>query len=220
MSNKRIVEYFKHRIQDKYLKEIKKKSDRMLGWFPEEESTAFFINLRNWIEFPKYYEPKELIEFHFQFVNMVVKTIVENEGTFIEFIGDEVVAVFGAPVKQANHASNACETALKIQLQFNALLNSYSKIKEILKLGIGINTGKFNCGFLGPDNFPKYTMMGDNVNLAARCEAACKHYDTWNIIANNTKELTEPKYEFRLIDQIKMLSEPKLLNIYELIGKK
>ena len=220
MSNRSVLSYFKNRIHPKYLKLIKPRSDRLSSWFIEQESTALFVRIRNWIDFPKHYEPSELVSFHYDYVSMVVDTVIANEGTFDQFNGDEVVAIFGAPIEQTRHAHNACECLLQVRSEFARLLSRLEKVKEILTIEAGMNSGPFSCGFLGPKNFPRYTMMGDQVNIAARCLSASNQFGTWNLVGNRSVELCQAEYGFRRIGEFKIPTHPGTMDFHELTHRK
>ena len=117
---------------------------------------------------------------------------MENNGTLDKYIGDAIVAFYGAPLDLKNHELMACRTAIKMQERLATLRDQWQQegerwpeIVHNMQNRIGINTGKMVTGNMGSDSRMNYTMMGDTVNLAARLESSAKQYGVYIQIADS-----------------------------------
>ena len=145
--------------------------------------------------------------------------IFDNNGTLDKYLGDAVMAFWGAPVPQPNHPYLACKSALLMQNRLKELQVKWKMEGEtIIKARMGINTGEMVVGNVGGSQRFDYTVIGDNVNLSSRLEGVNKEYGTFILISDSTYEHVKNDFITREIDSIIVKGKTKPVNIYELIG--
>jgi adenylate cyclase len=153
----------------------------------------------------------------------MVDCLFRYEGTLDKFIGDAIMAIYGAPVPQRDHALRACRTALDMRRELASLQAKWrAEGKAPFDIGIGINTGEVIVGNLGSDQRFDYTVIGDPVNLAARLESLNKEYPKASgiIISEYTYALVRDRVEARHLGDVTVKGKHKPVGVYELIGLK
>jgi adenylate cyclase len=137
-------------------------------------------------------------------------------------MGDAIMALFGAPLKQPDHARLACRAALEMTATLQALNKEWeSQGRPPLHVGIGINTGPVAVGNMGSDRLFDYTAVGDNVNLASRLEGLNKHYHT-SILINQTTAAAVGNgggFILREVDRVQVKGKHHVAAIYEVLGE-
>jgi adenylate cyclase len=151
------------------------------------------------------------------YLDLASETIDRNGGTIDKFIGDAVMAFWGAPNRQADHATACCQAALACQaaLEASGLVDDHG---QPLQIRIGINSGRMLVGNIGSELRLNYTVIGDAVNVASRLESANKHYGTRILVGAETRSLIEGRMVTREIDQIAVYGKTEGLAVYELIS--
>jgi adenylate cyclase len=155
------------------------------------EGTVLFSDLRGFTAFSEPLPPDEVIEVLNRYLTAMSDAILENGGTLVAYMGDGIMAVFGAPVEQSDHADRAVATAgamLERLGEFNDWLKS-EEIGEGFRMGIGVNSGPVMSGHVGSERRLEYTALGDTTNTAARLEAMTKEMDHQVLIADSTRTL-------------------------------
>ncbi|HOP49234.1 MAG TPA: adenylate/guanylate cyclase domain-containing protein [Ignavibacteriales bacterium] len=182
----------------------------------EYNGTVFFSDIKNFTTISEQYEPKQLISYLNEYLSLCTNIILENYGMLDKYIGDAIMAIFGAPINTGNHALQACKSALLIQ---NTLHKYYSSAENrpIFTTRIGLNSGNFILGNVGNKNRLEYTAIGDTVNLASRLEGVNKEFGTNIILSESTYELVKNSVIVRELDYIKVKGKTKPIRIYELI---
>jgi len=166
--------------------------------------------------------PADLVSLLNEYLTEMTRIIIENDGTIDKYIGDAILAEFGAPVMIEKHADSAVAGAILMQRKLNEL-NSEWKEKGYPEIHcrIGINTGNVIIGNMGSEQVFDYTAIGDSVNLAARLESANKFYNTKILISEFTnKKLNSNLFRVRLLDLIKVKGKETAVKIYEVVGFK
>ncbi len=154
-----------------------------------ENLTLLFCDVRNFTTFSESVDAKVLAEFLNEHMDNLTALIFQTQGTLDKYIGDAIMAFWGAPLPQKNHARAACTSALKmlknVQMNRQRMKNVYG---IDLSVGIGINTGIVSVGNMGTTNNFSYTAIGDTVNLASRLEGATKNYGVAVLVSRSTLE--------------------------------
>ena len=160
----------------------------------EKEITAFFASVDSYVSLSEQIPLPLLNELMTAYFSECEETIVSEQGTLDKFVGDAMVAFFGAPQNQPDHALRACVAALILQKRIARLREKFSRdetkwpdIVRRIRVRIGINSGVALVGSLGAATPPNLTLMGDNVNLAARLEKSAKSYGAWIVCTGQTK---------------------------------
>jgi adenylate cyclase len=188
-----------------------------------KELTILFSDVRAFTTYSERYEAERVVEILHEYLTRMVDAVFRHEGTLDKFVGDAVMAVFGAPVPQADHAVRACRTALAMFAELGELDKKWRREgKEPFRMGVGINTGEVIVGNLGSDQRFDYTVIGDPVNLAARLEGLNKDFPEASgiIISEFTYELAKNHIQARPLGEVKVKGKVKPVTVYELSGMK
>jgi class 3 adenylate cyclase len=165
--------------------------------------------------------PEELAEHLRPYFKGMTTTVLRNHGTIDKYIGDAIMAFWGAPHPLEGHAVLACRAALQCQQYLLTLNKEWSeKGIPVLKTRIGLNTGEVIVGNFGYEDRLNYTVMGDNVNLASRMEAINKYYGTGILISENTYARVADSFETRRIDVVVMKGKTQGVAVHELVAEK
>jgi adenylate cyclase len=187
----------------------------------KKELTVLFSDIRGFTTISERLDATLLIELLNQYLTPMTDIIVQDfEGTLDKYMGDAIMAFWGAPKELPDHPLLACRAALRMMARLRELKESWREkgLPEI-DIGIGINTGPMSVGFVGSqDRFYNYTVLGDNVNLASRLEGANKEYGTNIIISAATYALVKEHFYVRELDAVRVKGKREPVVVYELIG--
>lgn len=163
--------------------------------------------------------PERLAHLLNDYMDHMTDEVLAQDGLLDKYIGDAVMAVYGAPAPQADHAARACRTALGMLRQAQALSRRWQEQGlPPLRMGIGINSGPMVVGNMGSRRRFDYTVIGDNVNTAFRVEGQCKVYGVGVIACQPTRDLCQDQFHFRVLDLIQVKGRQEPVAIYELVG--
>jgi len=188
-----------------------------------KELTILFSDVRAFTTYSERYDAERVVEILHEYLTRMVDAVFRYEGTLDKFVGDAVMAVFGAPVPQTDHAVRACRTALAMMAGLRELEQKWRREgKEPFRMGVGINTGEVIVGNLGSDQRFDYTVIGDPVNLAARLEGLNKDFPEASgiIISEFTYELAKNHIQARPLGEVKVKGKVAPVTVYELSGMK
>ncbi len=187
----------------------------------EIQATIFFSDLANFTSFSEHLPPKDLVTFLNEYFTPMTNIILEHRGGLDKFIGDAVMAFWGAPLPLENHAQYACEAALKMKETMAGLREGWRQRRlPLLEARMGIHSGPVVAGNVGSRERFNYTVLGDTVNLASRLEGANKFYGTSILISEDAVQLAGPSFLMRELDLIRVKGRQAPVKIYELIGKR
>lgn len=197
----------------------------------EENITAYFSDIQGFSTFAERLPPDRLVELMNEYLTACTDIIQEERGTLDKYIGDAVVAMFGAPLSLEKHAYQACVTACRVQLKLGELREKWrsegDKWPEIvgrMQSRIGLNSGPCIVGNMGSRTRFNYTMMGDDVNLAARMESGAKSWGVYTLCTEATKLACEAhggdRVVFRPLGRIVVNGRTKATPIHEIVGLK
>jgi adenylate cyclase len=178
--------------------------------------TVFFSDVADFSSFSETMTPAEIVALMNRYLS-AMSDVIEQHGGFVDkYIGDAIVAVFGAPVEVANHAADAVRAALCCGERL-AQLNRAAEASggQILVHRIGLNSGQALVGNIGSHRRFNYTVIGDSVNLASRLEGANKYFDTSVLAAEMTMKLAGAGFAWREIDAIRLKGRAQPVKIYE-----
>ncbi len=185
------------------------------------EMTAFFSDVAGFSTISEQLTPEELVSLLNEYLTAMCDIISEYEGTVDKFEGDAIIAFWGAPLQQKDHARRACLAAIDMQEHMRGYRERLkAQGRPVLHVRIGLNTGEMLVGNMGSAQRMDYTMMGDAVNLAARLEGANKFYGTYAMISENTYEQARDVVEARELDLIRVVGRREPVRVYELLGRK
>jgi adenylate cyclase len=183
------------------------------------EMSVLFSDVRGFTTISESLEPKELTRFMNEFLTPITRIIHDNRGTIDKYMGDAVMAFWGAPLKDEDHAQNALLTALRMVEAMKKVSSDFdAKGWPAIKVGIGISSGPMNVGNMGSAFRMAYTVMGDVVNLGSRLEGQTKNYGVDIIIAQETRALVQG-FRMRELDLIRVKGKLVPITIYEPVGR-
>jgi adenylate cyclase/guanylate cyclase len=182
--------------------------------------TVFFSDIEGFSLIAEKMSPDNLMELMNEYLSAMTDVIERHGGYVDKYIGDSIVAVFGAPADDPDHAANAARAALDCCTQLTEL-NASSALFQECKLAqrIGINSGEALVGNFGSRRRFNYSVMSDAVNLASRLEGANKFYGTTVIASETTVALTGEAFAWRELDAIRVKGRTQALKIYELLAQ-
>lgn len=180
--------------------------------------TVLFSDLRGFTTFSEKLDPKQLGDFLNLYLTRMTEEIYKTSGTVDKFIGDAIMAFYGAPVPNEFHARHACRCALQSVKKLEQL-NFELKGKNFphLEMGMGINTGDMSVGNMGSSQIQNYTVMGDSVNLASRLEGLTRMYGNFIILGPLTYEAVKGEFTCREIDEVVVKGKTNSIRIYDLL---
>lgn len=182
------------------------------------EMTVFFSDVRGFTTISETIEPQALCEIINAIFTPVTQVIHDCKGTIDKYIGDAIMAFWGAPMHNPRHASGAVQSALNIVKMLAAMQAEFAaKDWPVIDMGIGINTGVMSVGNMGSQFRMAYTVMGDAVNLGARLEGLTKQYGVKIIVSETTREAA-PDFVYRELDRVRVKGKRKPITIYEPIA--
>jgi adenylate cyclase len=186
-----------------------------------KELTVFFSDIANFTAITEDLAPNELTLQLSEYFNVMTKVIAAHMGTVDKYIGDAVMAFWGAPVDMSDHALQACRAAVACQREIDALSTAWrASGKYEFHTRIGLATGEVVVGNVGSDQRLNYSVIGDPVNLASRLEGLNKSYKTGVLISEDTYQACAEHIEARLIDFVVVKGKVEPVRIYELIGER
>jgi len=182
-----------------------------------KELSVLFSDIRNFTRFSEAHEPEVVAARLSEYLSEMVEIIFRQGGTLDKFVGDAIMAIYGAPYYFEDHAERACRTALEMQQRLKELQKGWpDEPFARFNIGVGINTGKMIVGNLGSRQLFDYTVIGDEVNLASRLEGANKEYETGIIISESTCRQISAKALVRELDLVRLVGRSQAIRIYEL----
>jgi adenylate cyclase len=183
--------------------------------------TVMFSDIRGFTTISEKLDAQDLANFLNQYLSDMTSLVFEHHGTLDKYIGDAVMAFWGAPFEEPGHAARACDTALKMMERVRDMQKKWeSEGKPHLDIGIGLNTGVASVGNMGSALRYGYTALGDTVNLSSRLEGLNKDYGT-HVLVNETTfaAAKDDGFLFRELDLIRVKGKLQPVTIYELIGR-
>ncbi len=184
------------------------------------EMTVLFSDVRGFTSISEGLDPRQLSQLMNTFLTPMTYVIHDHRGTIDKYMGDAIMAFWGAPLVDANHAQHA----------LNAALDMIKKLKEMqpvfaekgwpeIKVGVGLNTGTMNVGNMGSEFRMAYTVLGDAVNLGSRLEGLTKQYGVQIIVSESTRAAV-PDYIYRELDRVRVKGKERPITIFEPLGDK
>jgi adenylate cyclase len=217
---KKIKGAFRQYVAPLVIEEILKESKQLKLGGEEKVLTVLFSDLERFTSYSEQYAPHEMVNILSIYFDKMSEVIFKYWGTIKEYSGDELMAIFGAPLEQFDHAERACTAALSMRKGLHDLRLEWAKIgRPPLKARTGINSGPMLVGNLGSRYRFAYGVIGDQVNLGSRLEGLNKIYGTDILIGENTARLVEKSFLLRKIDLVRVVGREQCVQVYELVAK-
>jgi adenylate cyclase len=183
-----------------------------------EELTVLFSDIVGFTSISESLEPKELSQFINDYLTAMSLVIRNHRGTLDKYIGDAIMAFWGAPVEDPEHARQGVISAMAMQTELDKLrAQMLARGWPDIRIGVGVNTGQMRVGDMGSKLRKAYTVMGDAVNLGSRLEGLTRVYGVGIIVGPNTKQAVKD-IVFRDLDRVKVKGKDEPVDIFEPVG--
>ncbi len=180
--------------------------------------TVLFSDIRGFTSVSEQGEPEEIVGQLNEYFSRMVPIVFAHHGTIDKFVGDMIMALFGAPLDDPDHADHAVQTALAMSAGLAELNRGWAAAgRPVLDIGIGINTGDMVAGNLGSESIMSYTVIGDNVNLGARLESLNKDHQTRVIISEATRRALRGQYDIGALGEVVVKGKSRAVQIYSVV---
>src|SRR5208337_2862325 len=184
-----------------------------------KELTIMFSDIRDFTTLSEGMSPDDLVLLLNEYFGAMTDILYQHFGTLDKYIGDAIMAFWGSPLPQEDHAFRACSAALQMVARLEELNRDWhAHGRPEIAVGIGLNTGPVNVGNMGSDKRLAWTVMGDNVNLASRLEGMTKQYRSRVIISESTYNQVADQFVAREVDRIRVKGKKHPVVIYELLA--
>lgn len=218
---RRMTAAFGHYVSPEIVRRIAASPESLRLGGERREVTFYFSDIAGFTTFSEKLEPEALTKLMNTYLGHMTETVLETGGTLDKYIGDAVMAFWGAPLPVEGHALVACKVALANQAKLARLRAQWAAAGwPPVHNRIGLNTGPAIIGNMGSPKRFSYTAIGDSVNLASRLEGANKPYGTGIMISESTRQAAGDAVEVRELDYLKVKGKNLPIRVYELLGLK
>jgi adenylate cyclase len=217
---KQLRNTFSRYLSPVVIREVLEKTDQISLGGREIIGSVSFSDLKDFTNISESMTASDLVAMLNEYFTHATTQILQSGGMVDKYIGDAIMAVYGAPLDRTDHAIQACNAAIDVQRVVAKNWNKGPRKWPTLLTRIGINTGPMVVGNIGSIHRLDYTAIGDTVNLASRLEGVNKIYSTLIITTQATLDATDGKFVARELDYLAVKGKDKPASIYELIGKK
>jgi adenylate cyclase len=185
------------------------------------EMTVLFSDIRGFTTVTERGQPEEIVGMLNEYFTRMVDIVFRHRGTVDKFVGDMVMALFGAPLDDPDHADHAVQAALEMIAELQKLNQGWKAQGRFaeLDIGVGVNTGVMIAGNIGSDAIMSYTVIGDAVNLGSRLESLNKQYGTRIIISDATRRALKGRYLDRPLGDVVVKGKSEPVGIFEVTGQ-
>jgi adenylate cyclase len=184
------------------------------------ELTVLFSDIRGFSRFSEGLEPEQLSAFLNEYLTPMTELVMDAGGMLDKYIGDAIMAVYGAPLEMPDHAARACTSALRMQAALEPLNRGWvARGLPELHIGVGINSGPMSVGNMGSEARFDYTVLGDAVNLGARLEALTKELGARILVGERTAELAGDRFVFRELARVRVQGREAAARVFELLAE-
>lgn len=210
---------FGHYVPPELVDEMSKNPGAYSLEADSREMTVLFSDVRGFTSISEGLNPKQLSELMNAFLTPMTRVIHKHRGTIDKYMGDAVMAFWGAPLPDRDHARHALDAAMEMIATAKQISEEFrARGWPPIKIGAGVNTGVMSVGNMGSEFRIAYTVLGDAVNLGSRLEGLTKGYGVDVIVSETTKEAV-PDYAYRELDRVRVKGKDKPVHIYEPLGR-
>jgi adenylate cyclase len=182
------------------------------------DMSVLFSDIRGFTTVSEAGEPEAIVGQLNEYFSRMVPFVFANRGTVDKFVGDMIMALFGAPLVDADHADHAVATAVQMVAELGRMNQAWVAAgRTALDIGVGINSGEMVAGNIGSESIMSYTVIGDNVNLGARLESLNKTYHSRIIISEATRARLQGRYDIRPLGEVTVKGKTRAVDIYEVV---
>ena len=212
---------FRKYIPAELVQQLIRKGEEIDASGERQRLTIFFSDIADFSTISEKLTPNELSSQISEYLTEMTSIILKHGGTVDKYIGDSIMAFWGAPNKALDHATQACLAAIECNARLKILAQEWSSQgRPAFRTRIGLNTGDVVVGNIGSNQRLSYTAMGDPVNLASRLEGLNKEYATSIIISQSVLNELPDEFVYRLLDIVVVKGKSEPVPIYELVSRK
>ncbi len=215
----RLRDTFQHYLDASVMEQVLAHPEKLKLGGERKELTVLFSDIRGFTTLSERMSPEGLVSFINGYLTPMTDIVFEQGGTLDKYIGDAIMAFWGAPVDQPDHALRACRAALRFVEQLEVLKARWRAegLPEV-DIGVGINTGPMNVGHMGTESRFNYTVMGDAVNLGSRLEGLTKAYGIRILLAEATHRQVAGHVTTRRLGAVRVMGKREPVALHELRG--
>ena len=219
----RIKQTFQHYVSGAVVDEMLRHPERVKLGGERRQMTVLFSDIRGFTSISETLDPEALVQLLNELFTPMTRIVLDHGGTLDKYMGDALMAFFGAPLNQPDHAARACRATLAMRdelVRLNAGWQATGKLPPhlTLGLGIGLNSGEMSVGNVGSEAVFGYTVIGDNVNLGSRIEGLNKDYGTQILVSESTREAAGDGLLFRELDWVRVKGKLQPVGLHELLA--
>jgi adenylate cyclase len=229
---------FERYVSQAVVEEMLRHPERVRLGGERRELTVLFSDIRGFTSISERLAPEEVAALINSFFTPMTRVVLEQGGTLDKYMGDALMAFFGAPVAQEDHAARACRAALAMRAELERLNAEWRRDGRLpegvaVGLGIGLNSGPMSVGNMGSEQVFDYTVLGDNVNLGSRVEGLNKLYGTEILVTGATAEAVRAidaellpgvrpgaGFLFRELDRVRVKGKTEPVDLFELLAER
>lgn len=209
---------FQNYLSPQVMEAILKDPNRVKLGGQRREVTILFSDIRSFTTLTEKLPPQELTQLLQEYFNEMTEEVIASEGVVDKFIGDAIMAFWGAPIDQPDQANRAVKTAINMVKRLKVLQEKWTKEGyPVLDIGIGINLGVATVGNFGSQQRFDYTVIGDAVNAASRIEGLNKKFDSHIIISESTLKQLSMKVDTKDLGRVQVKGKEEMLRVYEVL---
>jgi adenylate cyclase len=218
---KKIKGAFTYYVSSSVVNEMLKHPEKLKLGGDRKDLSILFSDIRGFTTIAERLTPEEVVHLLNEYLTVMTDIVLKNDGLLDKYMGDAIMALYGAPLDLPDHPIKACHSALEMMKELRNLNQKWTaEGKHPMDIGIGINTGPMMVGNMGSAQRFDYTAMGDSVNLGSRLEGANKSYKTNIIISEFTFERVKNDFTCMELDAVRVKGKKRPVKIYSLVGYK
>ena len=218
---KKIRGAFQYYLTASVITEMLKDPSKLKLGGDKKNLSVLFSDIRGFTTVSEKLTPEELVHLLNEYLTAMTDIVFKYDGLLDKYMGDAIMAVFGAPLDQPDHPKRACMTAIRMMEELKKLQKKWrDEERPVLDIGIGVNSGDMVVGNMGSEMRFDYTVMGDSVNLGSRLEGINKEYGTNIVISEFTYEKVKDTLLCRELDSVRVKGKALPVRIYELLGER
>ena len=218
---KKVRGAFQYYLNASVVEQMLKDPEKLKLGGEKKDLTVLFSDIRGFTSISEHMTPERLVKFLNEYLTKMTDIVFKYDGLLDKYMGDAIMAIWGAPLDQSDHPLRACYTALEMVEELHLLQHKWAtEGMPRLNIGIGINAGPMVVGNMGSERRFDYTVMGDSVNLGSRLEGLNKLYGTNIIISEMTYERVQGEILGRELALVRVKGKDQPVKIYELLSRR
>jgi adenylate cyclase len=218
---KKIRGAFQYYLTASVVEQMLKNPEKLRLGGEKKDLTVLFSDIRGFTSISERMTPETLVKFLNEYLTKMTDLVFKYDGLLDKYMGDAIMAIWGAPLDQQDHTQRACYTALDMVDELKVLQEKWvAEAMPKLNIGIGVNTGPMVVGNMGSERRFDYTVMGDSVNLGSRLEGLNKVYGTNIIVSEMTHERVRGEILGRELDSVRVKGKAQPVKIFELLARR